>query len=245
MSLSKPERYPADGPAAKRTKTASVWGRALRILGDSRCGIEVWTCKDAIVGLDTANSFRVFAGNGKSEYSLRLRIAELDLLLDHLVDGCRAFKYDNDDLSRSFTCQPMRFKNGTKGVALELHLRSDCAPPYKFKLFLDRRDIEALLKANAMLREILAFAFCERFLDDVCHAVAMAWTAYQESKWDPAEHLDGEARRLISRLATLMDFDAPADLLFKGVTEMLTTKEVPDETVKTLSGTFLLILQTM
>ena len=49
MSLSKPERYPADGPAAKRTKTASVWGRALRILGDSRCGIEVWTCKDAIV----------------------------------------------------------------------------------------------------------------------------------------------------------------------------------------------------
>lgn len=245
-------KRPADGDRdRKKLKQASgdSWVRCLRVLGDDRTGIELWSCKPSIVGPDTANSFRVFVGNGKNEYSMRLRRLELDTVVSKLKDRVATFQVGDPAAGRLLVCEPIRFKTGVKGIVLGLNLNNEGSPPYKFRLFMDGRDIDAFIKAYDKLARILGFAFEEYFFEDVCHAVFLAWEQFKTAKWDPVGVVDDETVDKIRRLSVLLDFEAHfADdvvPLRKGVLQQMAGGNDADLAARELAKVFALAFNAM
>ena len=230
-------------PSKKIKKDAGPWSCVLRFEGDSGlAGIEVWTCKPAIVGEDTANSFRVYYGQGDRRFSRRLRYGELCLLVSRIADGNYNFKMGDEESPRFFSCKSIRFSDWSEGVLLELVTRED-GPEFKFKLFMNMKGLEEVVKAFSVLDPILSFSFAEFFYNDVMTACGLAWKAYQKKQGEKASWTD-EAQHRLQTLARLMAFEQINErTLRSSILDQMSSQ--PDPETRELANRFLRVLQAM
>ena len=235
---------PPPKPVKKTKSDATSWSCVLRFEGDrGLAGIEVWTCKPAVVGEDTANSFRVYTGRGDRQYSLRLRYGELCLLVSRVSDGIYDFKMGDHESPRFFACKGIMFSDGTKGVLLELVTRKEDGPEFKFKLYMNFKGLEEVISAFSILDPILSFSFAEYFYNDVMMASGLAWKAFQKKKGEKASWTE-EAPQLLQRLAQLMAFEQINERsLRSSILDQMSSQ--PDAETRELANRFLRVLQAM